>query len=159
MKKLLLSLILTQGLIAAPIHDAARHGDAEAVQMLLTNGADVYNIADTNDAPGTNSKNCIVLFIDEANKDFHLSSSDTCARDSGIDLSSDPYLSFSDDIDGELRISPWDIGADEVSAIIYECNDTIDNDNDGLVDMADLGCDNETDNDETNSITTNFSNI
>ena len=72
-----------------------------------------YNISDTGDAPGPNSKNCTVSFVDKANDDFHLSSTDTCAKDSGVDLSSDPNLSFNDDIDGETRSGTWDIGADE----------------------------------------------
>ena len=75
-----------------------------------------YNISDiSGDAPGSNSKTCTVSFVDEANDDFHLASSDTCAKDSGVDLSSDPNLAFSDDIDGETRPggTAWDIGADE----------------------------------------------
>lgn len=75
-----------------------------------------YNVSDQNDAPGANSKNCTVSFVDEANDDFHLASGDTCAKDSGIDLSSDPNLAFSDDIDGETRSGTWDIGADEYVA-------------------------------------------
>jgi len=54
-------------------------------------------------------------FVDEANDDFHLASTDTGARNYGANLSSDPYLSFSDDIDGQTRPgeTAWDIGADE----------------------------------------------
>ncbi|RLG26206.1 hypothetical protein DRN85_03710 [Methanosarcinales archaeon] len=80
-------------------------------------GASDYNISDiSGDAPGANSKTCNVSFVDEANDDFHLSSTDTCAKDSGVDLSSDPNLAFSDDIDGETRSGTWDIGADEYVA-------------------------------------------
>ena len=48
MKKIILSLILiTQGLIAAPIHDAARSCDIAEVARLIENGADV-NAVDSN---------------------------------------------------------------------------------------------------------------
>ncbi len=52
-------------------------------------------------------------FVDEANDDFHLSSDDTSAKDKGVDLSNDPNLAVTFDIDGERRIGTWDIGADK----------------------------------------------
>jgi co-chaperonin GroES (HSP10) len=75
-----------------------------------------YNISDlASDAPGSNSKNSTtVTFVDEDNKDFHLDSSDTAALNAGVDLSSDPSLDFTDDVDGTSRGGAWDIGADEV---------------------------------------------
>jgi hypothetical protein len=77
-----------------------------------------YNISDlAADAPGTNSKNSTnVLFLDEANDDFRLSSDDTVAKGSGLNLSTDANLSFFDDIRGQARpASPtaWSIGASE----------------------------------------------
>jgi parallel beta-helix repeat protein len=74
-----------------------------------------YNVSSDGSAPGANSKTCTVSFIDSANDNYHLSGSDTCAKDSGTDLSSDSNLSFSTDIDGDSRPynSTWDIGADE----------------------------------------------
>jgi len=84
-----------------------------------------YNISDiSGDAPGANSKTCTVSFVDEVNDDFHLASNDTCAKDSGVDLSSDPNLAFSDDIDGETRSGTWDIGADEYVAAAVESEKT-----------------------------------
>ena len=65
-------------------------------------------------SPDTAFRNKIVLFVDKTNKDFHLSSLDTSAKDSGIDLSSDANLAFNTDIDREIRSGFWDIGADEV---------------------------------------------
>ncbi|MBZ0157892.1 MAG: chitobiase/beta-hexosaminidase C-terminal domain-containing protein, partial [Alphaproteobacteria bacterium] len=62
------------------------------------------------------SKNsATVRFVDSANRDFHLSGTDTVARDAGVSLSADTYLAFSSDVDGSLRPNgtAWDIGADE----------------------------------------------
>lgn len=53
-------------------------------------------------------------FVDEANDDFHLAAGDVGARGFGTNLSTDPDISFSDDIDGQTRVVPWDIGADQV---------------------------------------------
>ena len=55
-------------------------------------------------------------FLDAGNFNFHLASTDIGAKDFGVDLSNDSYLSFTDDIDGGIRgffDSLWDIGADE----------------------------------------------
>ena len=41
MKKIILSLILSQGLVAAPIHEAAEKGDIERVRQLINAGADI----------------------------------------------------------------------------------------------------------------------
>ena len=74
-----------------------------------------YNISDlAADVPGSPSYNStIVLFVNSASSNYHLSAFDTAARDAGADLSSDTNLSFSDDIDGQGRSGSWDIGADE----------------------------------------------
>ncbi|MDP3043706.1 MAG: hypothetical protein Q8N21_04900 [bacterium] len=80
-----------------------------------------YNLSDlAGDAPGANSKNSTnVVFVDEANDDFHLSSSDVGAKDFGTDLSADANLPFTNDIDGQTRAGTWDIGADEAAEEIY----------------------------------------
>jgi len=81
------------------------------------NAGSNYNISNKSaDAPGANSKNSTtVVFVDAANKNFHLSNSDTAARGSGVNLSADPNLPFSTDIDGQPRpTGAWDIGADQV---------------------------------------------
>jgi hypothetical protein len=79
-----------------------------------------YNISDIDgDAPGPNSRNGVtVLFVNAANKDFHLSVADSGAKDYGTPLSNDTNLAFSDDIDGQSRHGArvWDIGADEFIA-------------------------------------------
>ena len=77
-----------------------------------------YNCSDiSGDAPGANSVIGTVTFVDTANDDYHLDPSDTVAKDAGTDLSSDPNLAFTDDIDGETRSGTWDIGADEYVAL------------------------------------------
>jgi hypothetical protein len=84
-----------------------------------------YNLSFNETAPGTNSiTNATVQFADADNDDFHLSSADTAARNMGADLSADPYLSFSTDIDGHTRSTTthsgaWDIGADEAATAVY----------------------------------------
>jgi len=81
------------------------------------------NISSDATAPGLNAKiNTTVSFVDATNKDFHLSSTDTAARNSGVDLSADANLSFNTDIDGASRnasINAWDIGADETATQIF----------------------------------------
>jgi hypothetical protein len=80
------------------------------------NGSTDYNISNrAGDFPGANSINdATVLFVNEAGDDFHLDPADTTAVDVGTDLSGDPVIPFSDDIDGDLRSGAWDIGADEL---------------------------------------------
>jgi len=75
-----------------------------------------FNISDLeSDAPGSNSLSVNISFYDAPADDFHLASTDTDAIDAGRDLSVDGNLTFSHDIDGEVRPNNgyWDIGADE----------------------------------------------
>ena len=78
-------------------------------------GSSDYNISNlTADAPGSHSKqSTIVTFVNAAANDYHLSPSDTAARGAGTNLSGSETL-FNDDIDGQTRVNPWDIGADQV---------------------------------------------
>ena len=59
-----------------------------------------------------------VTFQNEGSDEFLLGSSDTVAKDNGVDLSSDTYLPFSTDILGTTRPvnSVWDAGAHEYPA-------------------------------------------
>lgn len=80
------------------------------------NAASDYNVDSRSLAPGANStKAVVVAFVDSTNKNFHLKSTDTQAKNTGTNLSADANLPFTDDIDGGTRpdISTWDRGADE----------------------------------------------
>ena len=63
-----------------------------------------YNISNFTDAPGSHSKSSTTATFASINGlDFHLAAADTAARNAGADLSADPDLAFSTDIDGETR--------------------------------------------------------
>jgi len=75
-----------------------------------------HNLSSDNTAPafGIYYRDAVVNFIDPDNADFHLLFTDASAKNAGLRLTDDPYLSFSTDIDGETRSTDkWDIGADE----------------------------------------------
>lgn len=71
-----------------------------------------HNASTSSSVPGTNGRtNQTFSFVDAANGDFHLTSTDAGARNFGV---SDPGSGlFGDDIDGQTRSGSWDIGADE----------------------------------------------
>ena len=72
------------------------------------------NISEDASSPDSGYQNMSVTFADETNNDFHLASSDTSAKDNGVDLSSDADYPLWRDIDGDDRTGgTWDIGADE----------------------------------------------
>jgi hypothetical protein len=64
-------------------------------------------------SPNSSLQNKSLSFVDSANDDFHLAAGDLNAIGAGENLSSDSYLPFSTDIDGQDRGSSWDVGADE----------------------------------------------
>lgn len=76
-----------------------------------------YNASDrTTTTGGANDiTEATFTFEDEANGDFHLAVGDSSgAKNGGTD---DPGSGlYSDDIDGDSRVTPWDIGADEYIA-------------------------------------------
>lgn len=91
------------------------------------NAASVNNISLDTSSPNAGSTDCgghscrsqTVTFVDAGGGDFHLSSSDTAAKNSGTDRSTDANLPFANDIDNNNRAtgSAWDVGADEIAAI------------------------------------------
>ncbi|MBN2039238.1 MAG: putative Ig domain-containing protein [Spirochaetes bacterium] len=74
-----------------------------------------FNASDDATSTGyTNDRiNQTFTFIDSVNENYILSSTDTAAKDFGIDLSSDANILFNDDIAGNSRSGSWDIGASE----------------------------------------------
>jgi hypothetical protein len=72
-----------------------------------------YNISNTTLVPGGahDKRSATVTFMNPSAGDYRLSSSDTTAAGAGENLSSDPYLPFSTDIQGLFRTDPWSIGA------------------------------------------------
>ena len=74
-----------------------------------------YNVCNRDEAvTGSHSQsNATVRFVDAGAGDLHLAASDTTAIGNGGDLAADLALSFTTDIDGDLRGSTWDIGADQ----------------------------------------------
>ena len=84
--------------------------DAASTNNLSGPGSDL-------DIPPNNARDGFaVTFVNAAADDFHLDPSDTGAQDFGTNLAGDPDLAFVDDIDGGLRVAPWDIGADDALA-------------------------------------------
>jgi len=68
-------------------------------------------------APGSNGRtNQTFTFVDSASLDFHLSADDTGAKGWGLNLSSSATASFSDDFDGNIRGTTWDIGPFQITA-------------------------------------------
>ncbi len=63
-------------------------------------------------------------YVDSANDDFHLDSSDTVAKGNGTDLSGDGSFAFDDDIDGDT-MSDWPIGFDEPQAVVTVPDETL----------------------------------
>jgi hypothetical protein len=78
------------------------------------------NVSDDATAPGTGSSTSTsVTFVDEANDDYFLGSTDTGALDVGTNYSADANLPFSVDFIGTARPQPtsggtWDRGAQEM---------------------------------------------
>ncbi|OGS27689.1 MAG: hypothetical protein A2297_00335 [Elusimicrobia bacterium RIFOXYB2_FULL_48_7] len=74
------------------------------------------NISSDNSSPdGDSYRNKPVTFLDPSNHDYHIADYDTSVKNKGVDLSLDPNLPFTADIDGQTRPfgATWDVGADE----------------------------------------------
>lgn len=67
----------------------------------------------TNWGGAGNRVNQTFKFVDAANEDFHLATDDAGAVGYGADMSADSFCAFNKDVDGETRVTPWDIGMDE----------------------------------------------
>jgi hypothetical protein len=76
-----------------------------------------FNASSDDSALGFHSRRSQTFtFINSAAGDYHLATTDGGARNYGLDLSHDPLLPFSDDLDGTARSGGWDIGADEAAS-------------------------------------------
>lgn len=60
------------------------------------------------------------VFLDSLNNDYHLDLTDTVWKEQGSDLSSDVNYNVTEDFEGELRGSVFDIGADQSETIMYD---------------------------------------
>lgn len=85
-------------------------------------GSNYNTSSDATTSGGANDQASVTpTFVDSGNKDYHLASNDTIAKGQGVITSgeSDP-LNFTDDIDGNIRTTSWDIGCDEFYARLYK---------------------------------------
>ena len=78
-----------------------------------------FNAADDTIAPGADGassrNNQTFTFVNAPAKDFHLAGSDTGAKGFATDPTVLAIQPFSDDIDGDLRQTPFDIGMDQTA--------------------------------------------
>jgi hypothetical protein len=91
------------------------HGFTDGFVGTFAAGSD-YNISSVaSDAPGGNSKQGTVQFLDATNKNYHLSAADSAARGAGTNLTASGITT---DIDGTTRpaAGAWDAGADHYVA-------------------------------------------
>jgi len=76
-----------------------------------------FNASSDDSAPGLHSRrNQVFAFLNRGSDNYHLAAGDAGGRNYGIDLSSDPFLTISDDVDSQVRSGGWDIGADEAAS-------------------------------------------
>ena len=71
------------------------------------------NLSQDTTSPQVPLRSKVVTFVGAP--DYHLNVADANAKDQGTTLSADPFLAVFDDIDGQVRTAPWDIGADDAS--------------------------------------------
>ena len=108
---------VSQGTVIASNNLAYNNGDNYVGSFDPTGTNNLSGPGTDPDMPTTNGRDGVtVAFVNAAGGDFHLDPSDAGARDFGADLSGDVNLPFDQDIDRELRLDPWDIGADEMLA-------------------------------------------
>ena len=93
------------------VKNVAIQGTPTACYYVL--GGTVNSATDlTEDAtsPQVGLRNLAIAFVDEAGGDFGLAAGDTAAKGAGTDLSGDAKWAITDDIDGNVRSVPWNIG-------------------------------------------------
>ncbi|MFC1610317.1 hypothetical protein ACFL6C_05115 [Myxococcota bacterium] len=91
----------------------------------LASGQDYYlenmedteaNVSRDSSSPEVTHRGRSVSFVDDVNApyDFRLAPADSGARGFGLDFDGDSLWPFADDVEGQIRIAPWDAGADDL---------------------------------------------
>jgi alpha-tubulin suppressor-like RCC1 family protein len=75
-----------------------------------------YNISETSTSPDVSFRGKAVTFVDENNRDLHLASADTYAKNTGTSLAN----IFTDDAEDFTRQGSWDIGASEYGFKVWD---------------------------------------
>jgi parallel beta-helix repeat protein len=75
-----------------------------------------YNISETATSPDVSFRGKAVTFVDENNRDLHLASADTYAKNTGTSLAT----IFTDDAQDFTRQGAWDIGACEYGFKVWD---------------------------------------
>lgn len=93
------------------------NGFASATYLGTWQAASTNNVDNRSLAPGSNARNGqMPAYVDSTNFDFHIVSSDTVAKNTGVDNSADANLPFNNDTDGHIRVGTWDRGFHEFGA-------------------------------------------
>jgi hypothetical protein len=93
--------------------DGISSADFGPTWSIVTGG---YNASTDTSAPGgiNSVRSATFTFVDADNGDYHISPSDTSGViGGGTDLSA----FFTTDFDGETRVAPWTIGADQTTYV------------------------------------------
>ncbi len=97
---------------------APNTGVSRALKNCIAQGQTNHILA----APFFVQTSCLTTGVTFAADGYNLASTDQAAKDTGTDLSADSVFPFTDDIDGDIRPlgSAWDIGCDEINAIMQQ---------------------------------------
>jgi len=97
----------------APASFSANGNVYQTAATFVWNNGSASNFATwkTNSGQDANSRTCAPSYVNATGADFHLSSGDACAKDTGVNVSGITTV----DIDGQTRPYgvAWDSGADE----------------------------------------------
>lgn len=91
-------------------------GGGSAHWLGTFDAASNYNVSGDATAPGANSQTSATITFVNSASDWHISGSDTVAKDAGTDLSADANYPISDDWEDTARSATPEIGPDEIAA-------------------------------------------
>ena len=97
-------------------NSTADYGGAGSTAMYFTTSYSSDGSLSTTIAAYSTSSGAYFTNLTSGSEDFHIGSSSALV-DNGTDLSSDSDYAFSDDIDGDTRTAPWDVGVDEYVSV------------------------------------------